>query len=218
MAQPPSIISPSLLGADSTNLQWALDEIKSTGALRIHCDIMDGHFVPSLGFSPKTIKDIRPHTDLYLDVHLMTENPEQYVGDLKGAGADCITFHIEACVHANRLARQIRMAGCEVGISLVPSTPLLAIDELLPEVDQILLMSVNPGFSDEDFIPSSVERIAALVRRRQERSLSYRIVVDGGISRDTVGMVRSAGADVAIVGRALFAAEDMRAEMASLFA
>jgi ribulose-phosphate 3-epimerase len=218
MAQPPFIISPSLFGADSADLQLALDQIKSVGARRLHCDIMDGHFVPNLAFSPRTIKDIRPRTDLYLDVHLMTEKPEQYIGDLKGAGADCISFHIEACVHANRLARQIRSLGCEVGISLVPSTPIVAIDELLPDVDQVLLMSVNPGFFDEDFIPSCVDRIAALALRRRERSLGYRIVVDGGISRETAGSVRAAGADVAIVGRAFFAADDRLAEMAALLA
>lgn len=218
MAQQIPIIAPSLLGADFAEIDRGLEQIKSSGAQWIHCDIMDGHFVPNLSFSPKMIRDIRPRTDLVLDVHLMTETPEQYIEALSGAGADAITFHIEACVHAHRLVRRIRELGCQAGISLVPSTPIAVLDELLPEVDQVLVMSVNPGFNDEGFIPSSLRRISDLAQKREAGIGNFRIVVDGGVTRDTARDISAAGADVLVVGRAFFAAADKSAEVAMLAA
>jgi ribulose-phosphate 3-epimerase len=219
MAESPSIISPSLLAADTADLASALVEIEVLGGIeRLHCDIMDGHFVPNLALSPRTVRDIRSRTRLFLDVHLMTERPEQYFEQLTEAGADCISFHLEATVHANRLARLVRAAGVEVGIAIAPSTPVAALDELLPMVDQVMVMSVNPGFFDEEFLPSCLPRIAALSERRRERSLGFRIVVDGGIGRRTAASVRASGADVIVVGREFFAAADKAAELGALLA
>jgi len=202
------IIAPSILSADFSCPKEALMLIESSGAEWTHLDIMDGHFVPNLSFGPKMVKDLRPLSRSIFDVHLMTSNPEMLLPDFLQAGADYITFHIEAVVHADRLVGMIRDKGKKVGISLVPSTPLSALEEILPLVDQVLVMTVNPGFGGQKIISYCIEKIKKLKKIREERRLAFLIAADGGINEKTAQLVRDAGADVIIAGSAFFEAQD----------
>lgn len=201
------ILAPSLLSADFSDLAGAVRQIEQNHASVVHVDVMDGRFVPQISYGQPVIKSIRPLTKLPFDVHLMVEHPEDQIDSFAAAGADWITFHLESTVHINRLLCRIRELGKKAGIALVPSTPVSALSEILPFADLVLVMTVNPGFGGQVLIPSCVEKIAELVRIRNERGLSYMISVDGGVNRQTLGSVVSAGADVIVSGSAFFKGE-----------
>lgn len=197
-------LAPSLLAADFGNLAKCIRQIETDGGSVVHIDVMDGQFVPQVSFGQPVVESIRSLTSLPFDVHLMVEKPENQIESFVKAGADWITFHLEACVHANRLAAHIRSLGKKAGISIVPSTPVASLSELLSEVDLVLVMTVNPGFGGQKMIPACVEKIRQLVQIRKERNLDFKISVDGGVNSETISSVIEAGADVIVSGSAFF--------------
>ncbi|MDR3140066.1 MAG: ribulose-phosphate 3-epimerase, partial [Treponema sp.] len=196
------IIAPSLLSADFSCFAAAVREINGSGAEWIHLDIMDGHFVPNLTFGPKVVGDLRPHSSLCFDVHLMACEPEKLIGEFARSGADYITFHTEATVHSHRLLAAIRELGKKAGISVVPSTSVSLLEELLPYTDLVLVMTVNPGFGGQALIPQCLEKVKRLAHIRELKDLSFLISVDGGINESTAPLARAAGADILVTGSA----------------
>lgn len=201
------LLAPSLLSADFSNLGAALAFIQEKGCSWVHIDVMDGHFVPNLTIGAPVVRSLRPKTDLVLDVHLMVSDPESLIPDFVEAGADYITFHIEAAVHAHRVITVIQNAGKKAGISIVPSTPVSVLSEVLPMVDLVLVMSVNPGFGGQAMIPSCLEKVRELKKIQRERNLSYIVSVDGGVNSRTLPAVAEAGADVIVSGSAFFSGD-----------
>jgi ribulose-phosphate 3-epimerase len=198
-------IAPSILSADFARLADGIGEAEAAGAEWIHVDVMDGHFVPNLTIGPPVVAAVRRVTRLPLDVHLMIAAPERLVDAFISAGADRITVHQEACVHLHRTVEQIREGGALPGVALNPATPVGALDEILPYVDLVLVMTVNPGFGGQRYIPTSTEKVAAVRRRLDDRSLwSVELEVDGGIAPGTAGDVVAAGATVLVAGAAVF--------------
>lgn len=201
-------IAPSILAADFADMGADVRMIAEAGADIIHCDIMDGHFVPNMSFGPDLVKAIRPHTTLEMDVHLMVSNPGDWIEPFARAGANIITFHVEAERHIQRQLACIRALGVKAGLVLNPATPLTPLEYVLPYCDMVLLMSVNPGFGGQSFIPETLEKIRALRRMIEERDLRVDIEVDGGINKETGRACIQAGATVLVAGSHVFAAPD----------
>jgi ribulose-phosphate 3-epimerase len=195
----------SILSADFAHLAEEIATAERGGGTIVHVDVMDGHFVPNITFGPPVVKAIRPVTQLPLDCHLMIEDPDKFIPAFAEAGADMVSVHVEVCRHLNRTLQLILDHGMLPGVVLNPATPVEAVFEVLPMVHHVLVMSVNPGFGGQKFLPRSVERIGHLARLRRELGLNFRIEVDGGIAHDTVASVVQAGADMLVAGSAIFA-------------
>ena len=202
-------IAPSILSADFTRLGEDIRRIDEAGCDEVHVDIMDGHFVPNITFGPMVVKQIRGLTKKPFDVHLMIERPEEYIAAFADAGADTITVHVESSRHLHRLLTEIKKLGKKAGITLNPATHLCMLEELLPEADRVLVMSVNPGFGGQSFIPGALERIARLAAWRKERGYHYDIEVDGGVHAGNAAQIAEAGADILVAGSAVFGAADL---------
>ena len=206
-------IAPSILAADFAKLGEEVKLVEDAGAEMLHIDIMDGHFVPNISIGPGVVKSLRRVSKLEFDVHLMIENPERYIDEFAAAGADIITVHIEATKHIYRIIQQIKSLGLKVGVSLNPGTPLDLLIYILQELDMVLLMTVNPGFGGQKFMPEVLPKIVALSGILKEINPNCKIQVDGGINADTARLVSRAGADILVAGAAIFAAPDPQKAM-----
>ena len=202
------LLNPSILASDFTEIRNTLDLISSLDLDYVHLDVMDGSFVPNITFGPKFIKDMRKLSDLVFDAHLMIDNPEKYIKAFSDAGCDIITVHKEATRHLNRALSMIREEGKEVGVAINPSTSVYEIENELMNVDYVMVMSVNPGFGGQSFIPQSLKKIKLLDDIRRNEGYEYRIMVDGGVSLKNHIAVKEAGADILITGEAFFRSQD----------
>jgi ribulose-phosphate 3-epimerase len=201
-------IAPSILSADFRRLGEQIAEVEQAGASYIHVDVMDGHFTPNLTVGPFIVEWVRKATKLPIDAHLMIENPDNFIGAFARAGANMISVHPEATYHLDRTLNHIRQAGCQAGVVLNPATPLAMIEEVVAEVDYVLLMSVNPGFGGQKFIPSSLDKLRRLRNLIRMKSSPARIEIDGGVGLNNVAEVVAAGAEILVAGSAVFGAEN----------
>ncbi len=209
------LIAPSILSADFARLGDEIKAVEAAGADWIHADVMDGHFVPNITFGPLVVEAVRRVTALPIDVHLMIENPDDYIAAFAKAGATYISVQIECCVHLNRSVQLIRECGAKPGVVLNPSTPPQSLDWTLDYVDYVLIMSVNPGFGGQAFIPNSLDKIKELRRMIQNRKLSTLIEIDGGVNEKTITAIAAAGVDIFVAGSAIFGSRDYKETICS---
>ncbi|SDK43217.1 ribulose-phosphate 3-epimerase [Natronincola ferrireducens] len=202
-------LAPSILSADFSNLLAEVEKVEKAGCDLLHIDVMDGHFVPNITLGPPIVKSLKGKTKMPFDVHLMIEKPDNYIGDFVEAGADIISVHSEACTHLHRTVQHIKKHGVKAAIALNPATPLSVLDYVLEDLDMILIMTVNPGFGGQSFIPSTIDKIKALKNMIERRNLNIDIQVDGGIKPDNIHLVTEAGANVIVAGSAIFNSEDI---------
>jgi ribulose-phosphate 3-epimerase len=201
-------LAPSILSADFAHLAEQVQAAVEGGGSVVHVDVMDGHFVPNITIGPPVVRSLRKTTSLPLDCHLMIENPDLYIPDFADAGANWISVHQEACRHLDRTLHLIRDHGARAGVVINPATPVDTLSEVLDIIDYVLVMSVNPGFGGQKFIPGALHKVRKLVELRRQRSLSYRIEIDGGVALDTVAEVVRAGAEILVAGNAVFGKGD----------
>ncbi|KRO18591.1 ribulose-phosphate 3-epimerase [Lacticaseibacillus saniviri] len=209
-------IAPSILSADFANLERDIQVVEKGGADLLHVDVMDGHFVPNLTFGPSMVEAIRPVTSLPLDVHLMVSDPEMWIPAFAKAGADTMLVHVEATPHIHRAMQLIRSHQVKAGVVINPGTPVSLIEPILPIVDQVLVMTVNPGFGGQKFLPEMADKVADLAEMRAATGLDFKIEVDGGVSDQTIEVVAKAGADIAVAGSYVYQAADPAAQIATL--
>ena len=209
-------LAPSILSADFAKLGSEIKEVEEAGAHYIHVDVMDGHFVPNITIGPLVVDAIKPITKLPLDVHLMIENPDQYIAEFAKAGADIITVHQEACPHLHRTIQLIRNYDVKPGLVINPATPVEVIRDILPDLDMVLIMTVNPGFGGQSFIHSAAKKIQKLAEWRKEAGLQFEIEVDGGVNEQTAKLCVDYGADVLVAGSAIFNQENRQAAIDTL--
>ncbi len=210
------LIAPSILSADGGKLAEEIAAVEKAGADWIHVDVMDGHFVPNITIGPAIIKALRKTTKLPFDVHLMIQNPDDYIEAFSNAGADYITVHVEAATHLHRTLEQIKKAGKKAGVSLNPSTPLSSVEEILPDLDLLLIMSVNPGFGGQKFIQSSLAKIRRAAQMLAGLPQKPLLEVDGGVNLQNIGAIAGAGAEVLVAGAAVFGTPDYEQTITAL--
>jgi len=210
-------IAPSILSADFTKLGEEVSEIEKAGAHLLHFDVMDGHFVPNISFGAYVMKSIYGKTKLPFDVHLMIEGPDRYISDFVTETTEYITVHQEACTHLHRTIQYIKSFGVKAGVAINPSTPPFVLDCVLPDVDMVLIMSVNPGFGGQEFIPASIEKIRYMNDVKNSGNLKFDIEVDGGIYANDVGRLTAAGTNIIVAGYSIFGAGNIKANMEAFF-
>lgn len=206
-----NVIAPSILSADFSRLGDEIKAVESAGADWIHADIMDGHFVPNITFGPMIVESVRRVTSLPIDVHLMIENPNDYIPAFAKAGASLISVQAEASIHLNRSVQLIRECGARPGVVLNPSTPVQTLEWIIDHVDYVLIMSVNPGFGGQAFIKNSLDKVRALRQLIQQKNLKTLIEIDGGVNEETISDIAAAGVDVFVAGSAIFGSRDYQA-------
>jgi ribulose-phosphate 3-epimerase len=209
-------VAPSILSADFSRLGDEIRAVEAAGADLIHVDVMDGHFVPNITIGPLIVEAARRSTKLPLDVHLMITNPELYIADFAKAGADYLAVHAETAFHLHRLIQSIKEHNVKAAVSLNPATPLSVLDHILPDLDMVVIMSVNPGFGGQSFIPSAMEKIRQLRKRIDEAGLHIEIEVDGGVKPSNAAEIFAAGADILVAGSAVYGAKDYTAAIKSI--
>ncbi|NLC39924.1 MAG: ribulose-phosphate 3-epimerase [Clostridiaceae bacterium] len=205
------IIAPSLLSANAGNYDKDIKVIEEGGAKYLHIDVMDGHFVPNMSFGPNIVQGIRENSNLFFDVHLMIEKPEQFVIPFIEAGADSVTIHVEASDKIKDFINTCKQHGVKAGVSLRPQTPVSSIEGFISDLDLLLIMSINPGFGGQSFMPESLERISEAKLLREKHKANFLISVDGGVNAENAGKIRQAGADILVAGSAIFGKEDRKA-------
>ncbi len=202
-------LAPSILSADFGKLLADVKQLEQGDCKWLHIDVMDGHFVPNISFGTPIMRSIRPHTDLFFDVHLMIEHPEHYIKDFVSAGAEMIVVHQEACVHLHRVVQQIKDHGVKVGVALNPATPIETLEYVLPMLDMVLIMSVNPGFGGQSFIEATYDKVKAMREMANKLNPALLIQVDGGVNLNNAGALIDCGANVLVAGSAVFKTDDL---------